>query len=68
MKSTSEIVRQWNEIRAYLRLTPARLEELPIELDQLAAAAESARGDVQFDVDPSDFRAALLTSRPGDRR
>jgi hypothetical protein len=68
MKSKSEIVRQWNETRAYLRLTRERLDELPIELDQLTAAAESARADVRFDVDPSDFRAALLTSRPRDVR
>jgi hypothetical protein len=68
MKSKSDAVRQWNEAHAKLGLTPARVEELTIELDQLGAAAEAMRGDVRFDIDPCDFRAALLAYRPGQDR
>jgi hypothetical protein len=68
MKSKPETVRQWNEAHAKLKLTAARVEELPVELDQLGAAAETVREDVPFDIDPSDFRAALLACRPGPRR
>jgi hypothetical protein len=68
MKSTPETVRQWNETHAKLELTPARVEELPVELDQLGAAAETVREAACFDIDPSDFRAALLACRPGPHR
>jgi hypothetical protein len=56
----SELVRLMNEAYARLRLEPARIEELPIELEQLRAAIEAANPKVDFDVDPHDFRAALL--------
>jgi hypothetical protein len=68
MKTTPEAVRLWNEAHAKLGLTPARVEELPVELDQLSAAAEAVREDARFDIDPSDFRAALLACRPGPQR
>jgi hypothetical protein len=56
----SEFVRLANEAYANLQLPPARIEELPIELEQLSRAIEAVNAKVDFDIDPSDFRAALL--------
>ena len=68
MKATAGIVREWNEAYVRLQLTLARLEELPVELEQLSAAAESIREDVRFDVDPFDFHKALLNCMPCEAR
>ena len=56
----STLVRAMNEDYARLKLEAARIEELPIELGQLAKAMEAANPRVDFDVDPYDFRAALI--------
>ena len=56
----SNLVRAMNEDYAQLRLEAERIEELPIELEQLRRAMEAANARVDFDVDPCDFRAALL--------
>ena len=56
----SDLVRAMNESYAKLQLEAARVEELPIELEQLRRAIEAANHKVDFDVDPSDFRAVLL--------
>jgi hypothetical protein len=56
----SDLVRAMNESYAKLQLDAARVEELPIELEQLRRAIEAANRKVDFDVDPSDFRAVLL--------
>lgn len=56
----SELVRIMNDAYARLELEPARIEELPIELEQLRQAIETVNARVDFDVDPSDYRAALL--------
>lgn len=53
------LVELWNETYAGLALTPARIEELPIELGQLASSAETARPRQVFDTEPADFRALL---------
>ena len=58
---TSELVRVMNEAYARLKLESGRIEELPIELEQLSRAIEAVTAKVDFDVDPSDFRAALLS-------
>lgn len=63
----SELVRLMNEVYARLRLQPARIEELPIELGQLQQAMETAGPRVDFDTDPHDFRAALLEVAAGKR-
>ena len=63
----SELVRVMNEAYAGLRLEAARLDELPIELEQLSRAIEAVNAKVEFDVDPSDFRAALLALARGER-
>ena len=63
---TSELVRVMNEAYARLKLTPARMEELPIELEQLAHAIEVVDARVDFDVDVSDFRNALLSLAVND--
>jgi hypothetical protein len=68
MKATPGIVREWNEAFVRLQLTLVRLEELPVELEQLSAAAESIREDVRFDVDPFDFHKALLNCMPCEAR
>jgi hypothetical protein len=60
----SDLVRVMNDAYAQLKLDPARIEELPIELEQLRRAIESVNGKVDFDVDPSDFRAVLLALVP----
>jgi hypothetical protein len=56
----SDLVRTVNEQYAQLRLQAARMEELPIELEQLRRAMEASNAKVDFDVDPHDFRAALM--------
>jgi hypothetical protein len=56
----SDLVRRMNEDYAQLQLEAARIEELPIELEQLRKAMEAASPKVDFDTDPSDFRAAQL--------
>jgi hypothetical protein len=60
----SELVRIMNDAYARLELEPARIEELPIELEQLCRAIERVNAKVDFDVDPSDYRAALLSLAP----
>ena len=62
----SELVRTMNEAYARLKLEPARIEELPVELEQLRRAIETANARVDFDIDPSDFQAALLSLVPSD--
>ena len=61
----SDLVRRMNEDYAQLRLEAARIEELPIELEQLRKAMEAANPRVDFDTDPSDFRAAQLELSAG---
>ena len=56
----SDLVRVMNESYAKLQLEAARVQELPVELEQLRRAIEAANPKVDFDIDPSDFRAALL--------
>lgn len=56
----STLVRAMNDDYARLKLEAARIEELPIELEQLRKAMEAANPRVDFDTDPHDFRAALL--------
>jgi hypothetical protein len=48
-----------------LPIDPARAEQLAQELARLRAAAESARRRVDFDIDPFDFRLALIQSSNG---
>jgi hypothetical protein len=61
----SDLVRAMNESYAKLQLDAARVEELPIELEQLRRAIEAVNGKVDFDSDPFDFRAALLDVAAG---
>ena len=61
----SDLVRVMNESYAKLQLEAARVEELPIELEQLRRAIETANPKVDFDVDPFDFRSALLDVAAG---
>lgn len=60
MSVKADTVRAINEAYAGLSLNPARVEELPIELNQLRSAIEAVNRKVDFDVDPFDFRVALL--------
>jgi hypothetical protein len=60
MSVKGDTVRAINEAYAGLSLKPARIEELPIELNQLRSAIEAVNPRVDFDIDPSDFRVALL--------
>lgn len=61
----SDLVRRMNEGYAQLELDAARIEELPVELEQLRKAMEAANARVDFDVDPHDFRAAQLEIAAG---
>ncbi len=61
----SDLVRAMNESYTKLQLDAARVEELPIELEQLRRAIEAANRKVDFDVDPFEFRAALLDVAAG---
>lgn len=62
-----ELVRVMNESYGKLRLDAARIEELPIELEQLHRAIEAVNLKVDFDVDPFDFRAVLLDVAVGPK-
>lgn len=59
-----ETVLAMNEAQAHLALTPGRIAELPIELNQLRDAIERVAGQVVFDSEPSDFRSVLLSFDP----
>jgi hypothetical protein len=61
----SDLVRAMNESYARLQLDAARVEELPIELEQLRRAIETVNHKIDFDIDPSDFRAVLLDVAAG---
>lgn len=61
----AETVRAMNEAYAGLALKAARAEELPIELNQFRSAIEAVARTVDFDVDPFDFRAALVETARG---
>lgn len=61
----SDLVRRMNEDYAQLELDAARIEELPVELEQLRKAMEAANARVDFDVDPHDFRTAQLEIAAG---
>ncbi len=63
----SDLVRAMNESYAKLQLDAARVEELPIELEQLRRAIEGANPKVDFDSDPFEFRAALLDVAAGSK-
>jgi hypothetical protein len=59
-------VRAINRAYAKIPISEKRADELPIELNQLKEAIETAGPRVDFDVDPFDFRAALLEFRDRD--
>ncbi len=63
----SDLVRAMNESYAKLQLDAARIEELPIELEQLCRAIEATNPKVDFDSDPFEFRAALLDVAAGSK-
>ena len=53
------MIREINEAVQNIPLPDLRVEELPVELNQLHAATSANRPRVDFDVDPNDFRRAL---------
>lgn len=57
---TGTLVRAMNETLVRIALSEARSEELVVELGQLCAGAEAIGARIDFDSEPSDFRAALL--------
>lgn len=59
-------IRTIDESYARLKLERERSEELKIELNQLSDAIESVAYRVQFDVDPFDFRSALMEVKAGE--
>ena len=67
MTIKGETVRAMNVAYARLSLTPERTDQLPIELEQLGGAIEAVNFKVDFDVDPFDFRAALIETAEAKR-
>jgi len=64
-----KMIREINEAVQGIPLPDIRVEELPVELNQLHAAIRTNRPRVDFDVDPNDFRRALsATSEAAARR
>jgi len=59
MDVTEALVRAQNAALARIPLTDLRAAELPVELNQLAAAAEAVRHLLAFDSEPADFVATL---------
>ena len=59
MAVTEALVRARNAALAQIPLTDLRAAELPVELNQLAAAAEAVRSLLQFDAEPADFVRTL---------
>ena len=59
MTVTEALVRAHNAALARIPLTDLRAAELPVELNQLAAAAEAARHLLTFDAEPADFVTTL---------
>lgn len=53
-------VRAVNEAVQTIPLPEVRVQELPVELNQLLAAAVANRARLDFDVDPGDFRRTLV--------
>ncbi len=58
MAVTEMLVRAQNA-QAQIPLTDLRAAELPVELNQLAAAAEAVRHWQKFDAEPADFARVL---------
>jgi hypothetical protein len=54
------MVAEMNGSLSNLSLSPRRVEELAIELSQLASAIERVRERLRFDGEPLDFTVALL--------
>ena len=67
MSVKADTVRAMNGAYAGLSLKPERVEELPIELNQLRSANEAVNRKVDFDTDPFDFRVALLETAEGSK-
>jgi len=64
-----KMIREINEAVQGIPLPDIRVEELPVELNQLHAAIRTNRPRVDFDVDPNDFgRALSATSEAAARR
>lgn len=59
MGATEAMVRAQNAATARIPITDVRAAELPVELDQLAAAAEAVRHLLQFDAESADFVRTL---------
>jgi hypothetical protein len=59
MGVTEALIRAQNAATARIPLSDLRAAELPIELNQLAQAAEAARGLLAFDTEAADFVRVL---------
>ena len=63
MTVTPATVETVNRERQQIPVTPVRTAELPVELNQLAAAIARVRDRLDFDQDPSDFIRAHRNGR-----
>ena len=60
MRITPKTVAEVNQAIQKIALPEMRVQELPVELNQLLAAAVANRARLDFDLDPADFRRALI--------
>jgi len=63
MAITPQTVTTLNDSVHELPLPDVRVQELPVELNQLHVAAVANRARLDFDADPSDFRRALHAAK-----
>ena len=63
MTITPQTIVAANDSVHELPLPDVRVQELPVELNQLRAAAVANRARLDFDADPSDFRRALHAAK-----
>jgi hypothetical protein len=61
--TTPQTVTALNDAIQEIPLSDVRVQELPVELNQLLAASVTNRERIDFDADPSDFRRALRAAK-----
>ena len=60
MSIDADLILTLNDAGPGIAIDRVRAEELAAEFEQFRAAAEAARKRTQFNVDPHDYRQALI--------
>jgi hypothetical protein len=63
MAITPQTVTTVNDAVQGIPLPDVRIQELPVELNQLQTASVGNRARLDFDADPSDFRRLLHATK-----